>query len=76
MPHPKHRSHYSQVFYVVAVAYYRCRQILIPEKKAWQILELRNIATPHLLATTANATDVITIGKQDMECAMVCAIRQ
>ena len=76
MPHLIHRSHYSQVFYVVAAAYYRCCQILIPEKNAWQILELRNPATPHLfLSTTTNATDVMTIGKQGMEYVMACAMR-
>ena len=36
MPYPKQRSHYSQVFYVVAVAYYRCRQILTSERKSWR----------------------------------------
>ena len=36
MPHLILRSHYSQVFYVVAAAYYRCRQIVIPEKKSWR----------------------------------------
>ena len=52
MPHLIHRSHYSQVFYVVAAACYRCCQILILEKNAWQNPEnpeapqLRNIATP------------------------------
>ena len=45
MPHPKQRSHYSQVFYVVAVAYYRCRQILTSERKSWRSVTPQ--APPH-----------------------------
>ena len=58
---------------------HRCRQNLTSGEESLAnpgTPQLRNIATPHLLPTTANATDVMTIGKQDMECAMVCAMRQ
>ncbi len=42
LPHPIHRSHYSRVFYVVAVAYIAVADSQLLEKKAW------HPGTPHL----------------------------
>ena len=36
MPYPKHQSHYSQVFYVVAVAYIAVAKSWLSEKKSWR----------------------------------------
>ena len=49
---------------VVAAADIAIAEICLPEKKAWQIPELRNSAAPHLFLptnTNANATDVMDL---------------
>ena len=71
MLHPMHRRPYAQVpvcLLLPAVAVAKSRLL---EKKAWQIPEPRNSATPPhlLLATNANATNVV------MFYAMVYALR-
>ena len=42
MPHPKHRTHYSQVFYVVVVAHIAVAKSQLPEKKSWRSATSQN----------------------------------
>ena len=49
MPHPTHRSHYSQVIYVVAVANIAVAKSWLPEKRSWH-------PHPHLEHRTCSST--------------------
>ena len=56
---------------------YRCRRFLTSGEESLaypKAPQLRNIATPHLLTTTTNATDVITDGIQGRNVIWQCAM--
>ena len=75
LPHPKHRSHCTQVpMWLppphIAVAKSAFQRKKLGKSRNSATPQHRNFATPHLLpATTTNATDVM------MDCAMVYAMR-
>ncbi len=75
LPHPILQSHYSQVFYIVAVAYIAIAKSQHLEKKAWHPriphLEMPCSSTnPRHHGNYGLCSFLLANGMQDMECAM------